>query len=148
MTLSILGYFVKNAEGNDLTKWWNSKGNDAHYLDFTKAEVRSWFTERLRTVQEKHGIDSFKFDAGETSWAPQIPVLNGDVDALPNTLGVDYVKTCAAFGDLDEVRTGWRTQDLPVFVRMIDKDSTWGLLNGLYTLITTLFQMNLNGYTL
>ncbi|KAF2905132.1 hypothetical protein ILUMI_01040 [Ignelater luminosus] len=142
------GYFAKNSEGNDLTKWWNSKGNDAHYLDFSKAEVRLWFTERLRSIQEKHGIDSFKFDAGETSWAPQVPVLNGDVDGLPNTLGADYARTCAAFGDLVEVRTGWRTQDLPVFVRMIDKDSTWGLLNGLYTLITTLLQMNLNGYTL
>ncbi|KAF2905133.1 hypothetical protein ILUMI_01041 [Ignelater luminosus] len=142
------GYFVKNSEGSDLTSWWNSRRNEAHHLDFTKAEVRSWFTERLRSIQEKHGIDSFKFDAGESSWVPQVPILNGDVDTLPNALSVDYVKTCAAFGDLIEVRSGWKTQYLPVFVRMLDKHSVWGVSNGLYTLITTLLQMNINGYTL
>ncbi|KAF2905134.1 hypothetical protein ILUMI_01042 [Ignelater luminosus] len=142
------GYFVKNLKGSDLTTWWNSKINNAHHLDFTKEEVRSWFTERIRSLQEKHGIDSFKFDAGESGWVPQIPVLNGDIDTLPNVLSTEYVRTCAAFGDLIEVRMGWKTQDLPVFVRMFDKSSVWGVANGLYTLITTLLQMNLNGYTL
>jgi len=41
---------------------------------------------------------------------------------------------------------GWRSQDLPIFVRMIDKDTRWTWNNGLPTLITTLLQMNLNGY--
>lgn len=41
-----------------------------------------------------------------------------------------------------------RTQDLPVFVRMVDRDSIWGLKNGLSSIITTTFEMNLNGYTL
>lgn len=39
-----------------------------------------------------------------------------------------------------------RTQELPIFVRMIDKDSEWNFENGLPTLITTLLQMNMNGY--
>lgn len=123
--------------------------------------------DRLRLLQEQHGIDNFKFDAGETSWAPQVPVLSGDPEEAPNQLTADYVRTCAIFGDLIEVRSGFRyrkyiafyfvaikqfntfrTQDLPVFVRMIDKDSTWGVNNGLYTLVTTLLQMNLNGYTM
>lgn len=42
----------------------------------------------------------------------------------------------------------FRTQNLPIFVRMIDKDSYFTFENGLPTLITTLLQMNLNGYTL
>lgn len=42
----------------------------------------------------------------------------------------------------------FRTQDLPVFIRMIDKASVWDLNNGLATLITTLLQMNMNGYPL
>lgn len=31
---------------------------------------------------------------------------------------------------------------------MVDRDSIWGLNNGLPTIITTTIQMNLNGYTL
>ncbi|KAI4463783.1 glycosidase family 31 [Holotrichia oblita] len=60
----------------------------------------------------------------------------------------EYVRACAIFGDYIEVRAGWGTQDLPVFVRMIDKDSRWGLNNGLRSLVTTLLQMNMNGYTM
>lgn len=41
-----------------------------------------------------------------------------------------------------------RTQDLPVFIRMVDKDTYWGFNNGLQTMIPTLLAMNLNGYTL
>lgn len=40
------------------------------------------------------------------------------------------------------------TQDLPVFVRMIDKDSLWTWSNGLPTLVTTLLQLNMVGYPL
>lgn len=40
----------------------------------------------------------------------------------------------------------FRTQDLPIFVRMFDRDSIWGLNNGLSTIITTSIQMSLNGY--
>lgn len=139
---------MKNEWGFVLTRWWNSILLDAQHLDFSKSKVREWFAERLRLLQKKHGIDSFKFDAGESSWPPQNPVLEGDIDLQPNSLTSDYVRLCAKFGDLIEVRTGYKTQDLPVFVRMIDKDSTWGKNNGLYTLITTLLQMNMNGYTM
>lgn len=47
---------------------------------------------------------------------------------------------------MTEARVGWKTQNLPIFIRMIDKDSKWTRNNGLPTLITTLLQMNLNGY--
>lgn len=51
------------------------------------------------------------------------------------------MKTVSKFGGLVEVRSGQFTQELPVFVRMIDKDSGWTMNNGLPTLITTLLQV-------
>lgn len=93
-------------------------------------------------------MDSFKFDAGETSWAPRGPRLLGTVASSPNSLTSAYIRTVAQFGDMVEVRSGQGTQDLPIFVRMIDKDSRWDWNNGLPTLITTLLQMNMNGYPL
>ncbi|KAI4463784.1 glycosidase family 31 [Holotrichia oblita] len=103
---------------------------------------------RLQNLRNNHGFDTYKFDAGETSWAPQTPNLYGDVEKLPSSMTAEYVRACAIFGDYIEVRAGWGTQDLPVFVRMIDKDSRWGLNNGLRSLVTTLLQMNMNGYTM
>lgn len=140
------GYLVVNHEGNPDSQWWNSIANDAAYLDFTKTEVQEWFTTRLKRLQTEDGIDSFKFDAGETSWVPKDPVLQGDANLTPLQITTDYVRTVAAFGDLVEVRSAQNSQELPIFVRIVDKDSEWGWNNGLVTLITSLIQMNLNGY--
>nr|AHH86053.1 glycoside hydrolase family 31 [Callosobruchus maculatus] len=138
------GYFVKDPSGGDRATWWN--GQNSHQIDFTNPDAAKWYTERLRKLQKNPGIDAFKFDAGETNYGPQPSVYNIDPELVPNALSKHYVETCAQFGDLIEVRSAWRTQSLPIFIRMIDKDSNWGIDNGLYTLVTTLFQMNLNGY--
>lgn len=63
-------YLVEDHTGNSDTQWWNSAANEAAYIDFTKAEVREWFVGRLKKLQTDTGIDSYKFDAGETSWSP------------------------------------------------------------------------------
>lgn len=57
-----------------------------------------------------------------------------------------YIRAVSAFGPIVEVRSGFKTQDLPIFVRFIDKDSEWTFRNGLPSLITSLIQMNMVGY--
>lgn len=140
------GWFVADRTGNTDSRWWNRPDGEAAYIDFTKPEAAQWFTDRLVKLQEEAGIDSFKFDAGETSWIPKDPVLNGPISTKPHQITIDYVNTVAKFGPLVEVRSGQNTQNLPIFVRMVDKDTEWSWNNGLPSLITTLIQMNLNGY--
>ncbi|XP_053669967.1 myogenesis-regulating glycosidase [Anopheles nili] len=142
------GYLVTDWTGNTDTEWWNSVRGQAAYIDFSQAQVREWFSARLRAILAESGIDSFKFDAGESSWTPPDPRLDGPTTRHPSQIVGDYVRTVAQFGDLVEVRSALGTQDLPVFVRMIDKDSNWGWNNGLPTLITTLLQLNIVGYPL
>ncbi|CAH1637497.1 unnamed protein product [Spodoptera littoralis] len=143
-----LGYIVSSETGNVDTSWWNDNGTIGSYIDFSKEAVRKWYMERLIKLQNETGVDAYKFDGGETSWSPTVAVLEGDIYEHPNLITTDYVRTVAAFGSLVEVRVGFGTQDLPIFVRMIDKDTYWDFRNGLATLITTLFQMNINGYPL
>jgi myogenesis-regulating glycosidase len=135
------GYLVADHNGNLDTQWWNSEKGQAAYVDFTKPDAAEWFSKRLRDLATSSGIDSYKFDAGETSWTPPDPVLNGIGKEHPSKITQDYVKTVAKFGSLVEVRAGQNTQFLPIFVRMIDKDTEWTLQNGLPTLITTLLQV-------
>ena len=105
---SIQGYFIKsrNDDGSQETSWWD--GNPAHHVDFTQEGATNWFSDRLKTLQEAHGINSFKFDAGESDWTPPNPDLNADIEDSPNALTAAYVRTCAEFGGLLEVRSAWR----------------------------------------
>ena len=94
------------------------------------------------------GIESFKFDAGEHNWLPSSFLLDPayPVTSWPAVFSTAYVSTVAQFGGLVEVRTGRRTQHLPIFVRMLDKFSSWGYDNGLKSMVTTLLQFGMVGY--
>ena len=121
----------------------------ASYVDFTNPQAVNWWSQRLEDLRATYGIDSFKFDAGESNWLPSSILLNEGIprEQWPATFTTSYVKSIASkFGRMIEVRVGLRTQSLPTWVRMLDKDSRWGFDNGLKTLVTTLLQMSLSGY--
>ncbi|KAL4713789.1 hypothetical protein ACJJTC_012306 [Scirpophaga incertulas] len=142
------GYLVSSEYDSVETSWWNDNGTTTAYVDFTKPEARKWYVERLQRLKDDTGVDSFKFDAGETSWSPQIPILQGDLRDQPGVITADYVRAVAQFGPMVEVRAGYRTQNLPIFVRMIDKDTYWTFENGLPTVLTSLLALNMVGYGL
>lgn len=139
-------YLVKSKNGTLATSWWNSKTNEAAHVNFANPAALSWYRRRLEAIQRDHGIDVFKFDAGETSWYPTDPDFGNEVDITPSQITRNFVKMAADFGNKLEIRTGWGTQSLHVFVRMLDFDSRWTAENGLKSLIPTLFQFNFNGY--
>lgn len=59
------GYFVNSTSNTVNSVWWN--GN-ASYVDFTNPEAATWWANALRELLAKSGIDTLKFDAGESSW--------------------------------------------------------------------------------
>ena len=146
-------FFVRDKKGKEgignlpgLVWWW--QGVLASYVDFTNPEAVSWWSSRLEHLRQEYGIDSFKFDAGESNWLPSSILLNDKVDksTWPAAFTTAYVDAVSKFGPMIEVRVGRRTQTYPIFVRMLDKDSNWGFDNGLKTLVTTLLQTSMVGY--
>lgn len=77
---------------------------------------------------------------------PEDPRLEGDTALSPSVSTKAYVNFAASFGDTVEVRTGWATQDLPIWLQMPDLSSSWSFDNGLKSLVSKLLQLNLNGY--
>lgn len=139
-------YLVKSHSGNTDTSWWNSQTNQAGHVNFANPAALSWYRQKLETIRREYGIDTFKFDGGETSWYPEDPDFDQDQEITPSQITRAFVKMAADFGDELEVRIGWGTQNLHILVRMLDFDSRWGVNNGLKSLIPTLFQFNFNGY--
>lgn len=141
------GYFVKDHNNNTDTQWWDSQ-NHAGYIDYSKTAAAEWYLSRLRKLQTETGVDSFKFDAGESTYPPADPILNGSISQHPSIITTEYVKTVAQMGGMIEVRVGQNNQDLPIFTRMLDKDSQWTLQSGLASLITSLLQVTPNNIVL
>lgn len=124
-----------------LTEWWNGIGG---ILDATNPNALKWFIENAKNFSYEHNLDSFKFDAGETNYLPNDFSLKNA--PYPNKFSELYCAACAELGEMIEVRTGSRSQRLPVFVRIMDKDSRWGYDNGLKTLIPCALTFSILGY--
>lgn len=140
-------YVVADADGQPaLTSWW--QGSSAGYFDYTRPEAVDFWTKRIFQIKNDYGFDGFKFDAGETNWLPSGFDFSRSLPATatPNGFSTAYVKALEQFGGMTEVRVGWDDQDVPVFTRMLDKDTFWGKNNGLATLIPSLLQFGLEGY--
>ncbi|XP_050686086.1 myogenesis-regulating glycosidase-like isoform X2 [Eriocheir sinensis] len=139
------GFLAKDSSGTtQFIHWWNS--DQAGLLDFTNAEAAAWWIQRLVDLQQQTGIDSFKFDAGESAWLPDNYTLEADKRFWPSIYSVKFIETVTQFGPIIEARVGRGTQRHGAFLRMLDKDSTWSNDNGLKSLIPTLLHFGLLGY--
>lgn len=137
-------YWVKGSL-KGVTTWWNGLGKS---LDVTNPAAVAWYKGCLQVLKNNTGIDSFKFDAGEVNWLPSGAKFHQEMSS-PNTYTKKYAELCASIDTTlraQEVRVAFRTQHLPVFVRMMDKDSLWGYENGLKSLIPHALTFSIIGY--
>ncbi|MBI3164229.1 MAG: glycoside hydrolase [Chloroflexi bacterium] len=135
-------WLVRRADGSPyLVPWWQGRGG---LLDVTNPSALEWFFGRLTQLQVRTGCDGFKFDAGEACFLPNDAVTHQKI--RPNEYSKIYVDAVAKHHRLTEVRSGWKNQSAPIFFRQWDKTTSWGLDNGLHSLLTGALAMSLAGY--
>lgn len=121
------------------------QGKLAALIDYTNPKASKWYFDRLKDFSS-FGFESFKFDGGESNWMPIIRQFH-EQSVSPDYYGRRFAEEANAhFGKGLEVRVGLHTQHVPVFVRMLDKDSVVGYDNGLRSLIPTALTFGLLGY--
>ncbi|GAB6025579.1 hypothetical protein CHUAL_011307 [Chamberlinius hualienensis] len=142
------GYFVTingtNVTGR--TNWWN--GISAGIIDITNPSAAEWWELRLRNLSSQTGINSFKFDAGESSYLPKDAYLSSsDESVQPGSYTNYYSNFARKFGNQVECRVGYFAQSQGgIYQRILDRDSIWGLDNGLHSVITTTLEFGIIGY--
>ena len=141
------GYWVTGANNYlNLVSWWNTLHDQgAAILDATDPKARNWFITKLKDKQSNYGIDSFKFDGGEASYLPEFYTTEQTL-RNPGDFSASYASIATNFLPLPEVRVGYFTQHLPLFVRVMSKHSKWGTDNGLHGLITSVLTLGIMGY--
>lgn len=136
------GWLVRQPDGSPyLAPWWQGHGG---LLDVTNPSALEWFFERLNRLKVRTGCDGFKFDAGEACFLPDDAVTHQKIHS--NEYTKMYVDAVAKHHRLTEVRSGWKNQTAPIFFRQWDKTTSWGLDNGLHSVLTGALAMSMAGY--
>ncbi|CAK8691043.1 unnamed protein product [Clavelina lepadiformis] len=139
-------FFLTDDSGSpDIVRWWNGRGS---VVDFTNHNAASWYKQILSDVKEQFALDSFKFDAGETSYLPSAGLNYSAVPKTnPSYYTTYYAETAFEIGGvMSEMRSSWKTQDINMYMRLMDKGSSWGTLRGFQTVIPTALTFSILGY--
>ena len=129
-----------------LVKWWHGYGAVINYLDEDVVEMQKT---DLINFKDDYNLISFKFDAGEVTYLPKcVYIQNGE---NPGNFATEYANFVGnslpkEVSSRAEVRVGYFSQANPIWVRLLDRSSNWGLDNGLHSVLTAALTFGIAGY--
>lgn len=134
------GYLLQDCGGR-VPGLIKSNNDLAACVDMTHWKNKAWFKTQLEAFLQKFGFSSFAFHGGDVSHLPFCYQFhNQSMD--PGQFSLEYAKFAAEFKGVN-INVGYRSQLLPIFVKMNNKDSTW---DGLKSLIPTVLTFGIIGY--
>lgn len=131
-------------------RWWDGTGG---LIDISNPEAVQWYDSKLNSIKNSFGFDGFKFDAGDGVLFPLAiyskPLRFGRTfgGLTPSQYTDAWLSFIASHHyPLAEARVGFLAQRFGVVAREGDKDSRWGLDNGLHAAITQGLTLSITGY--
>lgn len=124
-------------------RWWGTQPVRA--IDLTSDAAVEWFVGRLEALQQAVGLDGFKFDAGEPCFLPRAAKTRRPLK-YPGEYTQLWVNRVVSHFPLSEVRSASGTTQYRGLVRMGDRDTLWGVDNGLQSLVPALLTSAVLGY--
>jgi alpha-glucosidase len=110
-------WWLQNEPQPAMIRWWNGV---SAVLDLTKPVAYDWFRAELKQLQEKYGVDGFKFDGGDWYFYP-----NYTTSAAHASLhAAKYAELGLEF-PLNEYRVAWKMGGKALAQRLQDKRHTW-----------------------
>lgn len=138
-------YYVAMPDGEiGQFNWWQP--GSAAALDVTNPKACEWFVGELQKLCDDCGIDGFKFDAGEPCFLPAGSRLHDKLNT-PSDYTRGWIHNVASKFQFAEVRSAVRgCQSASPLFRIFDKYSTWGLQNGLASVLTAVLTSGILGF--
>ena len=113
-------FLLKDENGRfAVRQWWNGF---SCVLDLSNPEARNWLRGKLTYVQEKYGVDGFKFDAGDAG------IYRATDSSFSPRLAVDHTTDYDSFAaeyPFNELRAVWNLGGAPLVCRLHDKMHSW-----------------------
>ena len=112
--------------------------------DVTNPKAAAEFRGRLLRLQKLYGLDGFKFDGADVHLTPRdgMPMVN----STPAQYCDIYNREATAHFIWEETRVGVLSQPYGVVQRLIDKNSIWGLENGLAAIVPEAITVSQRGF--
>ncbi|KAK3731027.1 hypothetical protein RRG08_066043 [Elysia crispata] len=129
-----------------LTTWWN--GDMAALLDVTNPAAVLWYNKKLLRLQNLYNITSFKFDAGEAHFVPHSHLTLHHMRSSNeySALWAELAYNADPENRRQEARVGWDTQRLPIFIRLMDRSTSFDHHSGLASVIPSVLTLSVLGY--
>jgi alpha-glucosidase (family GH31 glycosyl hydrolase) len=128
-----------------LVKWWHKYGAIINYLDDRVAKTQR---QALIKFMRDYRLQSLRFDAGEVTYLPKCVYTQNVVN--PGDYATQYAAFAGNFtkdvSSRAQVRVGYFSQEQPLWVRMLDRSSTWDVENGLKSVLTAALTFGIAGY--
>ena len=123
LVLEKKGYLVmrKDVDEPYISKWW---GGYSAVVDMTNPDAKAFYINALKDVQERYGVDGFKFDAGDYYSYKQTEVRVFDDVSYDSRHGEKWAELSRDF-PFHEFRACWKMAGQPVVQRLQDKDYSW-----------------------
>ncbi len=125
------GFLIKNSNNKPkIVEWWN--GHSA-MLNLADTSAVKWLKSELVALQDKYGIDGFKFDGGDFEY----------YEGQGSTAQIKAWQQLATEFAFSELRVAWGGGAQRVVQRLRDKDHSW---EALQTLVPHITAAGLLGY--
>lgn len=117
---------------------------ERRFLNLAKNNVANWFLDRVKEFQQKYGIDSLRFFGGKI----ELPVHVYDLgkDQNPGMIVHNFAKVASEVGKSSDIKVAFKTQALPLVIKIIDRNPVWDRVTGLRSLISMVLSIGILGY--
>ncbi len=113
----------KDSKKPAIIKWWN--GYSA-CLDFTNPKATDWLRVKLKSLQQRYGVDGFKFDAVDYDFYQPFPgAYPNEPSNAKGTEQAELFNKLGAEFDFNEFRASWKMGNQPLAQRLQDKQYSW-----------------------
>ena len=115
----------------------------SNVLDLSQLKGRNWFMDKVTKFKNKFGIDTIRFCCGELEY----PVTEYELKGRnPGIIAQSYAKVAARISKSTDIQVGYKTQSLPLVIKIADRHPNWSKDSGLRSIIPMVLSIGLIGY--
>ncbi|XP_046839002.1 myogenesis-regulating glycosidase-like [Xenia sp. Carnegie-2017] len=112
-------------------------------LNLSNHTARNWLIDKISNFKTEFEIDTMRFCCGQLDY----PIIEYKLGGRnPGIIIQNYANALSSISKSTEILVGYKTQSLPLIIRIADRKPEWGKENGLRSIIPMVLSIGVIGY--